>query len=318
MKQKLLLIIFTLIAVSLTAQVKLDSALTNYYPLNGNGLDASGRKQDATIKGTIPTIDRFGEYSKALLLLGDGDLITFEHHNLGETGWSYSIWVKLDILPSLLGDAFLLSYANVGFGDDVHLFIDDKDNTLKSYAKATNNLITTNVVFEKKKWYHIVLTYSKDYTKIYVNGQLKSSSTGRFSNNTSNVELAVSSIYPGEVLKGRIFGSVDDIRLYKYVLSATEAGELHNKEITNEIISGINTHEKSNLRIYSSSASRGNIYIESDDLINKIEVFDINGKSLFYLTPNNFSHQFSNVAKGIYIVKVATEQQTAVRRVIVN
>lgn len=292
--------------------------LTNYYPLNGDGSDASGRNMDATVTGTIQTIDRFGNYGKAIGLLGDGDLITFEHHNLAESDWSYSIWVKFDALPSAVGDAFLLSYANIALKDDVPLFVDDIDNTIKTFCKETNTLISSNTVVEKRKWYNIVLTTSDQTINIYINGQLKATSTGRFTSNTSNAQLAISSVLPGTALKGRIYGAVDDVRFYTKTLNTANIETLYNEEVSHEIISGISSTETSKIRIYTNNQTQNSVDIISDDLIQSIELFDINGASVYKQITNAYSHKINNLTKGVYIVKAISNKHSYLRKVIIK
>jgi hypothetical protein len=78
-------------------------------------------------------------------------------------------------------------------------------------------------------WHHLTATrqMATGQMKIYVDGVLEASGTGDVTPRTLPPSLRIGSIQTG-VAAGFLAGTLDDVRLYNYVLSATQIGALAN------------------------------------------------------------------------------------------
>ncbi|KAB1158396.1 LamG domain-containing protein [Tenacibaculum aiptasiae] len=209
-----------------------NSNLLAYYPFNGNANDLSGNNNHGNIVGSL-TKDSKGNSNSAALLNGNGDYFEFPSViDLKTPSWSFSMWFSLNQLPRNKDDAFLLSSKNIAYGDDVHLFVDNDDNQIKFFTNDGFLKQSTGVTIEKGKWYNVILAYNKNSIKIYVNGEIRLvwSTTKYTSSYNSGTPLVVSSIFPGSTLKGRVFGSIDNIRVYNIDLNESEANAIFKLE----------------------------------------------------------------------------------------
>jgi gliding motility-associated-like protein len=187
------------------------------------------------VKGGEFVEDRFGHLCNALHLNGDGQYVEFPKIiTLENPEWSYSIWFKLEHLPANNDDAFLLSYKNVQTLDDVHIFIDDIDDYIKIFYANITDKTSTGVQVLLNTWYHVVLTYSSgNIIKMYVNGSLRISESKSLS--SSGPAFMISSNYSGSTVKGRVWGVVDDVRIYNRPVNTDEVVALYNFKVPDTI-----------------------------------------------------------------------------------
>ncbi|MFB6317161.1 LamG-like jellyroll fold domain-containing protein [Saccharicrinis sp. FJH54] len=322
MKNYLVLIFMVWLSV-VYAQDITDKSLYVYYPFNGNGLDQSGHGNNAKVEGAQLATDRFGNKNSCYQLIGDGDNISFGNSiNLWEADWTYSIWIKLDVLPTVVDDAFLLSYKSIGYGEDVHLYVDNLDNKVKAFLNDGNEKVSTNAIIEKDKWYQIIITYSQSLLSIYINGEFKVASSSGFSDSYENSDLMISSIYNDDALKGRIFGSVDDVRLYNRVLSQDEVDSLYVLESTENTPTNTSNLKGNNILSISPNPAYDRVYVESDQTIQQVEICTLNGQiiSSFPVTnPHSVKCDLNSFSSGMYVLKIATtENRVSYRRVVVT
>ena len=73
------------------------------------------------------------------------------------------------------------------------------------------------------------------------------------------------------------------------------------------------------LNLYPNPVSNGKVYISSKNDFNKsIIIFDVLGKKVLQTTMSSKELNISNLAPGVYIIKIDEEQSTATRKLIVK
>lgn len=215
------------------------SDLSNYYTFSNNIEDQSGNNRHATANSTTNySNDISGNSNSALFFNGNRTSIdiprSFDPIN---TEWTYSIWFKLDDLASNnnnsqgnTNDFYLLTRRDFDYVSDCYLRIDDSDDIIRTTIDHGNYKISSNIKTTTNKWYHVVMSYSSNDLKIYVDGELKVTSALRFQSSFSNNEpFRINWFYSGTSLGG-ISGSIDNVRLYERSLNSNEVNEIYNEE----------------------------------------------------------------------------------------
>ncbi len=225
--------IFCLLSPVFCKSQDITDGLIEYYPFIHGTIDESHHSSSAIVNGIGYTRDLHGYIEGSPVLSGNSYFIEFpDSVNLGLPGWTYSVWFKLHALPHELpeGDAFLLTYKQISVGDDVHLFVDDDDNQLKIFFANGYFKVSSGVTIQRDQWYHAVLRYTSASTDLFVNGTIALSSSGRFTALSAYYPLLISCLIDYSTTKGRVFGNIDDIRMYRRLLSNGEIQALYNYE----------------------------------------------------------------------------------------
>lgn len=202
------------------------NSLIAYYPFNGNANDKSGFGNNGTVHGASLTSDRFGNANSAYHFDGYNDYLEipdFVMNNLPKG--SFSAWIKLDELNRQHGiidetKTYVANYFQV---------IIDYNNMLRVNIDVHYGEILrlySNTIFDKDTWYHVVVTWDGNYWKIYLNGQLDAQAT-----RDRTVPNASRPLLIGKVDGNTSFmkGTIDDIRIYNYVLSDSEIYSLYHE-----------------------------------------------------------------------------------------
>ncbi len=235
-----LLILLTYIHNSFAqSQLDIDSDLSIHYTFNGTNLDQSGNGHHARMRGVTYGTDRFGFEGCAVEFDAIEDHIEIPNiRDLWEEGWTYSIWVKLDRVPypgSLVDgsqDAFLFSYKDVIYGDDVYLYVDNSDSNVRAFFDDNESKIIARTPVEKDVWYHFVIVYGDRQTFLYVDGEEKGVVATRFVTEVYT-NYMIGSNFKEDTVQGlpksygRIWGMVDDVRFYERALNGKEVALLY-------------------------------------------------------------------------------------------
>ena len=101
-----------------------------------------------------------------------------------------------------------------------------------NFTDASNNWntnVNSTTTFADDTWYHVAMTFGSSTVKVYVNGILEDTET--FSNpntNASGGNFTIGRHATDPSSYGYFDGVLDDIGIYKRVLTATEIGKLAN------------------------------------------------------------------------------------------
>ncbi|HTJ50616.1 MAG TPA: LamG domain-containing protein [Cyclobacteriaceae bacterium] len=209
----------------------------------------------------IPTIatDRYGNQHALHFLAGSNVQIPYSAALNPQTAITISLWAKADTLPN---QASYKYYANnymvalsrwngykFQFQDTPRAFFTvDHDGT--NYDNQDNNATITSLT----KWLHYAVTFTSGTMSFYINGQLTYSWTtasetgglvllnGVAGTNTAPVDLVFGQDLPTSAYStnssapnylnygGYFIGSLDDVRIYKAALSATQILSIYNAE----------------------------------------------------------------------------------------
>jgi hypothetical protein len=205
------------------------NGLRGYWPFDGNLNDQSGRGLMATISGDVTLVpDRFGNPDKACRFGGGAtDYIFYPSFGSAISGQvSFAVWIKVEafnnVFPTIShligvdggGKGFaLLRLGDFGFANN-QIQLGTSVGTLNDPTPLAVNT-----------WYFIVGTIEPGSSKIYINGQLKSS------RNTGGVSITGNLILGNGITGGgglrTLKGVMDDVLFYDRVLTPEEIQYLY-------------------------------------------------------------------------------------------
>jgi len=244
---------FCLIAVLLSIagnlQADLNDKLVAYYPFNGNTNDASGNSNDGVINGGVTlTTDRFGFAESAYSFNGiDGYIEISDSDSLDLTSnFTLSAWIKMEGVNT----------------NNINMIINKdnapEDTTKGSYAYELGVNVNLDFCFaiggdlstgwkcgggpiSQSTWLHVLLTYDGTSIVSYIDGESKQtySGTGSYIINNQPLRIGTRGFHNGHSFWD---GKIDDIRIYKRVLSENEIQHLYNREnLSNEVFGRVTT-----------------------------------------------------------------------------
>ncbi len=184
-----------------------------YFPFNGNALDESGNGVDGTVNEALLVVDRFGNADAAYNFDGANDFISGDASSFpsGAAPRTISGWVNV---PDQSGYLFTYGNTNVNGGS----FALGIQSGLPVFWGHFADLTGTQAI-NFNEWVFLSITYDGVNLSIYVNGQLDTSAPL-----TLDTQPATSfNIATGWS------GTMDDISIYDYALSALEIENLYNK-----------------------------------------------------------------------------------------
>ncbi|MFD2937111.1 LamG-like jellyroll fold domain-containing protein [Spirosoma flavum] len=210
---------------------------------NQSLLDVSGYNNHVKlVDNPTFTADRNGNANSAILLDGVNDYFYMpenSNNSLEPDALSISIWIKPVTLDrrmqvynkSRFNDGAYEMYSSLlklenDIGPNITILTDIKQNSLCQSGKGWQSFPITNRI-QLNTWHHLVFTYSGRSARMYFDGALQYSSD----------DLPASSIdkcFGGDLKFGAqykdlpwyFYGAMDDIRIYKRVLSTSEVQTL--------------------------------------------------------------------------------------------
>jgi len=200
--------------------------LVAYYPFNGNANDESGFGNNGTVHGAFLISDRFDRANSAYHFDGYNDYLEIPNAVINDLPeGSFSAWIKLDELnrQSAIIDkteTYATNYLQIIVHSNNRLRV----NIDVHYGESLR--LYSNTVFNKNTWYHVVVTWDGNYWKIYINGRLDSQAE-----RNRTVPNKYRKVLIGKVDNNTSFmkGTIDDIRIYNYVLSDSEINNLYHE-----------------------------------------------------------------------------------------
>jgi len=208
------------------------------YPFSGNANDASGNKNNGTLKGGVTlTADRFGNANSAYQLDGISGYIEVADNptlDVGTGDYSMSIWVHYE------GDGRVDAWSVKGVlidkrgnpgGYMLYLYSSQVGTQIWSYDNSQSHNFNADAVIENNdKWHHVVATVergnSSTKVKLYMDGALIQTIPFAAFPTLDNDENLYIGYRDGQVF---LKASLDDVRLYKRALTDAEVKQLYNE-----------------------------------------------------------------------------------------
>lgn len=233
--KKIKIILFSLLSTAMSAQ-----CLQSAYYFSGDGQDALGNANTATVSGATLTNDRFGNPNSAYEFDGINDYIdtktTFDYDFKSISFWAYPHTIAgSNAVVCQDADASKLTY-----GSTVANFRDDSLLRVQAGGALSPSTVLKNA--GANQWYHVVLIREgsgPSSLKCYINGvayPLNPSASG----NNGSVTLAYEFLVIGANRKrtsANFDGLIDDVLIYNCAIDSATVDSLYNFHPTDTLSS---------------------------------------------------------------------------------
>lgn len=293
--------------------------LLAYYPFSGNAGDASDNQLDGEVFGARLTTDREGMDNSAYLFDGINDRITVAYDPVldVEEAISVSCWINLSTLPER--EMFVLSHGSWQNRWKVSVI---PDRLLRWTVNTVDGIadLDSETVLAENSFYHLTATYDGDLLALYINGRLESfrNMSGRL--RSSSLPLLMGQMLPGDE-QYNFPGVIDEVRLFDYALTPTEAMELYNEDLTTSIIP---TRQSIDIRL-SPNPVRDQLRIhfaKASDQTTTLTIYDLNGKMITRQRPGDgqiiLDISTTGWPAGLYLLRVQSREGTGIARFVVQ
>ncbi len=215
------------------------SCLVSHYKFDGNANDSKSTNH-GTNNGASLTSDRFGNANSAYQFnANQSDFISIPFAPFALPNYTYSLWIKLNSLPSS-GSAFIFLSVG-GTGGDQNMQIENNQNnaslgyltgfSLTTYNGNSNTRMgnAAGVLPSTNKWYHVVCTRDTNFIKVYVNGcfvAISASSGGSLPFYGNSNQAATIGCRNNN--SRYVDAAIDDVKIFGCALSPAEIYNLYN------------------------------------------------------------------------------------------
>lgn len=221
-----LLSIMVILASSLHAQI--NEGLIAYYPFYGNANDESANDNHGEVTNAILAEGVHGDTDGAYLFNGVDTYITVPSSaslNSPDTALSMSVWVNLNGY-SEIGESFSPILMRSDLPDNGFPYrLGIGTQTVFTAVNNWNNDVSLDTTLIFDSWQHLIVTYSPDTVKFYLNNVLIGEEAFATEIIPAELPLLIGKDTPGveEIFEGR----TDELRLYNRALTSDKVGELY-------------------------------------------------------------------------------------------
>jgi len=313
--KKIFTISILILSINAFAQIP-TNGLVGYWPFNGNANDESRNGNNGTVYNATLTTDRFGNNTSAYFFDGSTSYISGTSINLpvGNNPRTISAWFNTNTLNMTTKIIFYWGTCLLNHAYGVSLL---KDSILKIRNWGWQNDFDKPFEYSINTWYHVVTTFDGDTTRIYVNGT-KLGSNNKQVWNTVQGDFAAGRILLSGYGQTYFSGKIDDIRVYTRALNQKEITLLYT-----EILSVKETpFSESEINVYPNPTS-DMVSIANCKTIREthVSIVDIQGKILIdnkYQNLSLINIDVSKLIKGIYLLKIQTDNSYEIRKLAIK
>lgn len=214
--------------------------------------DYSGNSNDGAITtghsnwgGGLPTmaVDRYGDADKALHFDEGGNVKIPYNIGLNPVNISLSLWAKADVNDPIVNNQYMIAL-NRWNGYKLNF----QDSPLAFFTVKTDETIfdrdNASPLVTQGEWWHIVVTFGDGHMMFYLDGVLVQdwdNTPGTAITLASPIDLIFGQDLPTDVYTdteddffvgwgGYYIGTLDEVRIYKSVLSATQVASIFELE----------------------------------------------------------------------------------------
>ena len=189
------------------------ATLLAYYPLDGNGLDASGNGNNLTLVGN-PTFES-GVLGQAIVLDGTGNQYAQgpSAFNFGSSDFTIQVWVNYTESPSSREQTLIEQFSGAG-GPGWTLTTPVYDNGFQFYASPFGGLINTTNTAPTGVWLDVVVERSGSLLSMFVDNNLVATATINGAIDSTSNPLLIGRRDSGDTQNYALDGELDDVAIW--------------------------------------------------------------------------------------------------------
>lgn len=331
-----MIFLFVITIVSLSegkAQNWWEQGLVSHYAFDSiSGVDSVPSGVNLNIGAQVTAVNnRFNRPQSAISFAqgSSGGSAIASHLPTGTSARSFSLWIRLNQLPS--GNIPFESpffYGAMLENQGQGLVIDANGTVSYAGYKSTPSSaadLSSITTINAAEWIHVGCSFEGDTAKLYINGQLDNSSFKSW-NTASNRAINFGRMGfiggGGQTGGGSVVlpynGEVDDFRAYNRALSAEEFSKLALDDFS-PLGSNVGLEESKMVKlvIYPNPVSQ-KLKLNIDRHVVTLNVWSLTGTLLLKEEGTEHEIEVSNLANGVYILEVVTDQGSLYNRFIKN
>jgi hypothetical protein len=210
-----------------------NDGLVAYYPFNGNADDESGNGHNGTNNGATLTADRFGLSNKALYFpLGSSGYgagyVQLQNTStiVLDSAFTVGLWIKLESNGVVFDRDVIGTYTT-----DWYIYA---DSGKVIFSFGTYDHVSISRPINDSKWHNLIFIRDKvsGYLSIYLDGILDIQSPNHTNDLTDTPIINLGNMDTPSGYSSGFVGSLDDIRIYNRLLSASEITALYINNVT--------------------------------------------------------------------------------------
>ncbi len=236
-----ILILVCVIGINGFSQIP-TSGLIGYWPFNGNANDESGIGNNGTVNGATLCPDRFGNSNSAYSFDGSSSILLPNSLMSNMPNGCFSGWFKLNNLPTTGNSYAIFDKTQTDVINDFQIVITDSAKLrlmMNDVYNIGGSTIKSNYIFSTNIWYNILISWTGDTAKLYINNLLDKV----LINSNGFLPTSANLVHIGVVDNGSAHfnGLIDDIRIYDHALNQTEITSLYNEGLCYQTITVTDT-----------------------------------------------------------------------------
>jgi Concanavalin A-like lectin/glucanases superfamily/Secretion system C-terminal sorting domain len=285
-----------------------------YYPFSDNADDESGYMNHGNVNGPSSVPDQSGNANSAYQFDGMDDYIQVPVNS--SLNFQDEISINFWFNPSEMGEneSFLISHGSWQNRWKVSIIPEQRMRwTLKTDTGIYD--LDSETIISANRYYNATVTYGNGEMQLYMDAELESEVECSGQIMQSDIDLTIGQMLPGNN-QYNFAGTVDEVRVYRYLLTADEITELY--EFAN--IHGNNDDMalptefglSGNFPNPFNSMTVINYQLPSHSLV-KIEIFNIMGQKVDVLLSRKVDAGYHSIgwnaaeqSSGIYFIKMTT------------
>ncbi|MCD4666045.1 MAG: T9SS type A sorting domain-containing protein, partial [Bacteroidales bacterium] len=285
--------------------------LVAHYPFNSNANDESGNGNDGIVNGATLTTDRFGNENSAYSFDGVDDYIHIpfsEDFDFDPSGqFTLNAWAYTNVL-NVSHHIITKSPPNTMW--DYGLTIDNNNLFLFGHHAQHEAYSTTQA--QINEWFMVTGVYENSNWKIYIDRILENDNTAS-SITQSSGGIAIGR--KGETELGNFNGKIVDICVFNKALSQNEIDSIYDSTTNIDKIEA----DCININLFP-NPNNGEFNIKlQNNIENDIHIYSLDGKLIY---SNKFKNScelnLKNLEKGIYLVKVVSNDYIETKKLIIE
>lgn len=209
----------------------LSDGLVGYWKLDNSATpstDSSGNDINGTWNGNVALSTDY-KFGGSAFFDGSGDYISMTDTTIHEPKQvSIAVWAKFDVIQ----DDWIVSKQTSTLSDYNHGYLlrlnTPGDTALCLVGTGSTSVSMTGTTdLNTGQWYHLVCTYDGQTGKLYVNGNLETTTVQAGTVDYTSVNGLVLGNFAGGASGADMGGKLDDFRLYDRALSAAETRTIY-------------------------------------------------------------------------------------------